>query len=227
MSAPPGLKFSWDGSDLGDLSPFLRGFDSNPRASMLALQSTKEILWVRLYRLDDELPLILDELKELFGVPKLGRHRALLSGKSVMLERIASGLVLNLKELLEQREIKQIGAKLQRQIRRAYAFRWLVGMSQNFDSCLSVNWSEQSCSPYRDTAVTSTPYKLSRRNVPLVAIDKWFGDDQELLTSTIQAMIGKQNPIELRFKIEAVIKRLAKRFVWLTHLIIGRLDQRI
>src|SRR5438067_12449762 len=68
----------WDGSDLGDISDFYLEIwepDIGFIGSRLNLNTDKGPAQVLAWKYKDDIPLIIDELKPIFGLRKIGRHK--------------------------------------------------------------------------------------------------------------------------------------------------------
>jgi hypothetical protein len=179
----------WDGSDLGEISHLITEYEEHPEKILYIYITIKfDTIAARCYRDYGILPIILDELKPLFGIPKIGRHRAIIRGKSVLLSRVSSGGMLSLKEIPEEKSSEPWFVD---QVRRVYVFRWLTGMMSNFESSIGVIIGYNKClsiTSYKDMKVN--PSKMAKSNsIPNTAIKKWFGGSWINVTNTLNQMI--------------------------------------
>lgn len=179
----------WDGSDLGEISSFITEYEQHPDKVLYIYISTNMCsVPARCYRDYGILPIILDELKPLFGIPKIGHHRANINGKPVLLSRVSSGGMLSLKQILGEKNSEPWFIE---QVRKVYVFRWIMGMVSNFDSSIGIIVSHNNClsvTSYKDTKIE--PSKMKKTNsIPQTAIKKWFDGSWNNVSLTLSQML--------------------------------------
>lgn len=182
-------ELKWDGSDLGEISSCISEYEQHSdKVLYIYISTNTSIVPARCYRDYGILPIILDELKPLFGIPKIGRHRATIDGRPVLLSRVSSGGMLSLKQIPEE---KSTESWIIEQVRKVYVFRWIMGMISNFDSSIGVIVTHNNClsvTSYKDTKIE--PSKMKKTNsIPQTAIKKWFGGSWDNVNTTLSQMI--------------------------------------
>lgn len=244
----PANPFVWDGSDLGMLHPSsIIGSAmsvSKFRYWSLNIGGHKAICRVRSSR--TTFPNIIDELKPVFGLPKVGTHRCTFGAKNYVLCRVNTDPTSG--EIVEDTLLSQIvydsklpnGAPMVTnlfvaQVQELFIFRELLGVTASYEKTVAVRIS-RSGKHYRAYPLSFTESKmdptLRERVIPETVIKRWFGDtnvdkvvsrvlginDRESLTSGLAS---------LRTKIEQTVRRVDAQSIWVSVFIIERAMSRL
>lgn len=220
------IPFKWDGSNLGDVDAQIQSWEIRDEFTIVYFKSGESAY---ANRFDSSVPLIADELKPLFGLSKIGRHRCLISGRSALISQIVAN---------ERRFTPLIATDdMIPSIRRAYVFRWSLGLTQNFDKMLWVRSYKSGitlvtsfCEKKYDFASAAASQtgsvKPTRSRITETAVKKWFGD-WKIADDIMREIFGHRNMTEIRFEIDAIVRRVDKSYVsWVTG-IISRIQVRL
>lgn len=214
----------------------------------------KEEHWVIARRIDDLRPVIANELKEFFGIPKLrimltpfgncGRYYMLIKtdvnpniGQEMSLAMAYKG-DYHSDDLIEQ-------------VQKIYAFRIMTGMTQNIDNSMIVRrvYSGMVAYSLHDSFESFTAPKLThgglkkKAQVPDLIFTRWFEPNETTLTSTLTNMLQTPIPnpyddigMELFSKrlddlsnfLDPIINKIDPVLIWfsseITNFLIGRLS---
>jgi hypothetical protein len=226
--------FSWDGSDLGDITRatyLLYPVDTDMGALIWTKKADKRKLeQVRVHSYTDSIPLIVDELKQLFDLAKVGRHQAVIEGKRVILCKMSvekGAMEYNLKDFsLHHSDIPEY---LRGQIQRNYIFRWLMHLTQNTDSSMIIREYPEPiflCLSYRESSVCWNSKREHNTRIPSTAIETWFTGREQVL-DLLREMVADRTIGQLREQINLVINRVDRSAIGLTTYILNRIFERI
>lgn len=189
----------WNGTDLGDIRSEVWAYLPYMGGAILYFWDGS---YVDAKRFRTSIPLLVDELKPLFGVRRLGRHSATLCGQKLLLTRLQPGDAYYMKQV-ELADWSSHRERLYHDIRQVYLFRCVLGMHLNTDNCLFIRWNEH------HPTVTSHDDR-SRADVTRLAdntVKRWFGS-REIFIEEQRRFVARFNITRLRFKIAAVIRRI-------------------
>jgi hypothetical protein len=226
--------FTWDGSDLGDITRatyLLYPIDTDMGALVWTKRSEKRRLeQVRIHTYTDSIPLIVDELKPLFDLTKVGRHQAIIEGRHVILCRMvveAGTMEYNLKDFTSHHS--EVPEYLRMQIRKNYVFRWLLHLTSNTDSSMIIREHPGPiflCLSYRDSSVCWDSKREQTTRIPSTAIDSWFTGREQVM-ALLREMVADRTIGQLREQINSVINRVDRSAIGLTTYILNRIFERI
>lgn len=211
----------WDGSNLGSIDDFITEEYCQYNLLYVSFRGlyygTEKLLSAQLYSFSDSTPLVVDELKIMFQLPKVGRHRVLYRGKPAILCQNGTEC-----QLSEYRLDFPINDELKYQIQKCFVFRWLIGLTGNTNSSIRIrkNRTTITCFSYRDTSIE--PSKAGSR-IPQTVIKEWFDGDNERVSSIITEMINGRSIAEIRIHIESIIRRIDAEWVWIISYILDKL----
>jgi hypothetical protein len=204
------LKLTWDGSDLGDITKYyidIKNPEENKSGAVLKLRTKYGDIKCFAWKYSNDIPLIIDELKPIFGLPKIGRHKCSIEGINMLIARREN----KLENVLEpgQGDIDDI--------RRCIVFRHLFGII-TYGDCL---WYRPGTGiiSYKELTVdfNKKGSKISKTN-----ITKWFRGDYGLVNSITLEMLKSTNKEDYtltklaqltRCRINTVINRINKDMI--------------
>lgn len=228
----------WDGSHLGDFKANEISYHSstNDDETLLPIWTIKHdnLTFTAMVKSSkDQFPCLADELKPLFGLLKLGTHMIKVGGKSYLLIKPPSSDCKDVKlSNPTDGKVSAPSSLLKKQVRSIYAFRYLIGMNNSNDSHIYIRHLKGFAPvpiSYIDTCPAGDKHtKKSEINpLSLTVINKWF--DNCDLSTTVKSIIGYGShdklPViimELTGKIEEVINRVNKEYIWITAFIVDR-----
>lgn len=207
------MPLSWDGSELGDITNEIGIIEQKPN---LLVELRNEKGYLTFYK--DSILLIADELKPLFGLEKIGRHKCIYNGEPAILHR---------KKGMEYTAVDYDSIDIKKDIQRSFAFRWILGLVQNYENTLIVRKFKSGivCA----TSFVETKYDYLKTDskgsvIPKTCLRKWFGD-LETFERVVSEMVKNETYLDLRFKIEKIIRRISKENVYWTTLIMNRIGK--
>jgi Fe-S-cluster formation regulator IscX/YfhJ len=179
--------------------------------------------------LEDNVKCLIDELKPVFGLSKLGTHRINYnSNRYIMIK--ANYTMTNTHTFIVYdmclSELTNIDDKLIKQVQEIYAFRNIVGLVYNNDMAIIIRNNKKFFYPisYREKTINFKQNGLSD-----ALYDKWFSNTT--LSECICRLTGfdkDENKMGeklniYRKKIEEVINRVDKNYIWIVNFIIERI----
>ena len=188
-------------------------------------------------------PNIIDELKPVFGLPKIGTHRCICGHRNYVLCRVNANPVTG--EIVEDALLSNIaydtklpnGAPLVTsifvaQVQELFVFRELLGVTSSFEKAVAIRvTSRQGGKHYKAYPLSFTESKMDPtqrdRVIPETVIKRWFGttsvdkvvsrilgiNDRDSLTSGLAS---------LRTRIEQTVRRVDAQSIWVSVFIIER-----
>jgi hypothetical protein len=218
------LNLSWDGSDLGDITSRFVDIRS-PTPGMLGaelrLKTGGKIITCLAWRYKNDIPLILDELKPLFGLNKIGRHKCTIQKRKVLLARLVHKAENGVSEG------EGLNYSLD-SIREHIVFRHFFGVITRGEFL----WYREGegVSSYKDVTIrfTTKSSAISTRS-----LKKWFNNSEEELFLTAKRILIRTNHecqsltkvVQfLRSKVEAIIRRINKQMVGITTSFMSRVQ---
>jgi len=205
----------WDGSHLGNLMISSWRYH---RGHVVVQLGMEEAIC---NRFDSSISLIADELKPIFGLPKLGRHRGLWADREVILTRLETQEEDSLDCFID--ETVMLDEALEEGVRRAYAFRWILGMPSNWTSSLWLRGN--AIYSYREVRTSYDSDDPRGATLPQKCITRWFGEWSGVDRAIRMMLFGRQLA-ELRLQMDPIIRRLDPgQISWLNQ-ILRRVQQR-
>ncbi len=195
-----------------------------------------EKIWVIRRLIKDLRPVIADEIKTIFQIPKLGTLTTTKGKKVFLLIRSYDPNVtpeLTLQDYMKQDRRSQ---DLQEQVQRIYAFRMVLGMSVNIDSSLCIRLMGRR--PVVYSLYDSFPEEIKKPIFPEAVYNKWFESQEEIVTISdrIADMIGAPRPDKedqegrleeatdrISTLLEPIVRRICPDLVWFESEIINKL----
>ena len=180
------------------------------------------------------LPCVVDELKEVFGLTKLGTHWCRLNGKTYILIKcimtpegdIKEEITLNILST-NNNDISQL---LKLQVQEIFAFRELLGVTCSYESSIIIRKGK--CGLYPISFYEPNMATIDTKVIPFTVLDKWF--DETLIDNVVKRLCKIQSIDNLakvlhnlRTEIEKIIERVDRRAITYKSCIIDRITQRL
>lgn len=191
----------------------------------------------------NNIPCLIDELKPIFGLQKLGTHWCKHKGKYMILIRCVKTPDDHIKQELtldkidvrkntssDSSEGSRMGL-LKLQIQEIFAFRELLGISCSFESSILIREYKNSIYPISQSEA-SMSFNDTKCRVPETMLNKWF---EETNIDTVVARILKIHDLrymtevlnDIGTKIESVIERLDRTLIAYKDGIVSRITERL
>lgn len=215
------LKLTWDGSDLGDITEYyldIKNPAPDTSGAILKLKTKYGNIKCFAWKYSNDIPLIVDELKPLFGLSKIGRHKCSIKGIKILIARRDNKI----------ENVAKPGQGDIDDIRKCIIFRHLFGILTSGD-CL---WYRPGTGiiSYKELTVdfNKKGSKLSKIN-----INKWFDGDYGLINNIVIEMLKSTNENDyslikltqlVRSKISNTINRINKEMIPLSSGFMSRIQ---
>lgn len=210
--------FKWDGSNIGAVDQHIASYRIiSGRVYLYFKDGTVALA----NRYDNSVALICDELKPLFGLPKIGRHRCTIDNRQAIISHIAC-------EAEHPFNTEMATPELITSLQRCYLFRWVLGLTQNSDAALWVRRYKSGVvivTSYRENNVAYHKKSPAGAIIPDVSMKRWFTHWDQVNALTSQ-LFGSRNLSELRFEIDAIIRRVDPKQVSWIACIMQRIQER-
>lgn len=255
LTGPPLFVLKWDGSDITTYvknCQITSGKYGRYRYLKLVHTKTQQTVYCIKRRITNTLSLIIDELKPIFGLSKMGTHRAYYKGDLVLLIRVESISVdfvglesiqefiryeRTLKESLEQQPDIISAWLFRRQVQEIFAFRELLGISRSYESTIRIRTGTNFNYPISFYELSLTPYPSdsTKQFISDKMLNKWFYDYDVSLDDTIKRMLNintdltnlTEQIMKLRDALDDVIYRIDKSMIAYSSYIIDRILHRL
>ena len=239
--------FKWDGTDISDFiskcnvyegkfnkikywvirNCFSNNNDNNQNNNQNQ-EKTEEICIVKGCK--SSLSCLVDELKKVFKLPKLGTHWCRLNNKTYILIRCNKTKEGYIKEELTLNMIDTYTPIMRMQIQEVFAFRELLGVTCSYESSIIIRENKSGSYPisFNEPNMMTGDIKV----IPITVLDKWF--EETSIDDVVKRLCRIQNIDKLadllykfRKKIEKIIERVDRRAITYKNCIIDRITQRI
>ena len=232
--------FNWDGTDVSDIINTSEIFEAkynkrtywvirepNPESKPES-NPTEETCLVRSCKTN--LPCIIDELKPIFGLQKLGTHWCKYKGKVKQLIKCVRGTEGYVTEEITLNQINDISPLLILQVQEIFTFRELLGITCSYDSSIIVRQTKNGMYPisfYEPNMVME-----NSKVIPFTVLDKWFENSS---IDDVVKRLFKINDInrldkllqQVRNSIEITIERVDRSAISYKTSIMNRITQRL
>ena len=215
----------WDGSHLGKIEDRdIVSKTSGPRPfSTLTFRFQEQTYQCWVKRISTLQATLIDELKPLFGLAKLGTHSIFVKSRLYLLVRPFTGPHCQLDEIRfsPSRSFRE-------QVQLIFAFRHVLALSCSFESSIQVRSVYGLSYPisFRDGTMN---FWSTRPILPGTILKKWFKYDHESIRETLLRALDidvtRLTAFMLRFRtsLEVTILRLDKSLIWTSNYILERL----
>lgn len=227
--------FKWDGTDITDIisqSNIYEAVYSKHKYWVINVPSddnlkTTDVCMVRSSK--GTLPSLVDELKSVFGLQKIGTHWCKYKGKILTLIKCIKTNEGYVKEEITLDKVEHITQLLKMQVQEIFAFRELLGITRSYDSSIIIRETKNiyPISFYEPNMLT-----VDTKIIPITVLDKWFGDtsiDEVVMRLCKIRSVDKLGKVlyDLRNKIEDVINRTDRRNITYKDCIVDRITERL
>ena len=218
----------WDGSFIGEIDKYVRKILYVKKNVIIILKHKIKII---LTSYKNNISLIADELKPLFGLSKIGRHLCIYKKKKYIISLIKK----NIKTPFEPRPIKEFyndspskiyKDNLKLSIKKCFHFRYILGLTLNTLNSLQLNELNNGIviiTSSKESKIFYADGNSNKNSLPDLLIKNWFGDWGEVSNLTKRLFVDK-NLITLRFEIENIISRIDPEYLWWSSYIIRTID---
>lgn len=213
-------ELTFDGSFIGDLDHRLDEVQMRILGKTISeLRCKVDDYTVAFYKKNGSANLIIDELKYLFNIQKIGKNSCKLNGTEVILART------NEKETFLSEYEGEITPEMLSDIRNCYLFRWCLGLTSNDDRSLAVI-SSPNKNPYI-TSVKEIKVCYQKSKISRDIINRWFDGDREIFNSLLNEKFSKRIAFHIRSEISDVIRRIDSDEIYWVYLIMNRIYSKI
>lgn len=235
-----GFVCKWDGSYLGEYDRDIIEWELKTKRGKYCQLTINEVPVIAQIRtIKSSLPCIIDEIKPLFGLVKMGSHHLYL-GKTMY--QIIKPLVFKSGGLQEDYRLDEILSQYQKSenlpedfvknVQKTYMFRNVLGIPQNFDRSINVRIDNNIMHPISFTESRMEPHNY--KPLSKAAIKRWFNNNDDSLDILLRDMLNieEENDFEikmpmLRIDIDNIISRINREYVMFTAFIITNIHNKI
>lgn len=224
----------WDGSFLNPASAKIE----HQGVDYTTLRLAAGIVFCILKTPKDNFPYMVEEIKEIFGIPRSGTHRIVINFKTYMLCQVNlsdTGQVIQETPLhrLEKGHLLRKDVLFQKQVQRLLVFGDILALSNTGEPNVRIRrvpegYLAVTGNEFHTTLDKGTDYDY---NVLKKGVFwEWFGENTTM-NDVAREMVGfeKENLVELcaalRKKLEGIILRHDKNYIWYSNFIIDRLSR--
>lgn len=207
----------WDGSDLGDIKDYIinRRVVGNVNRIAFWTKNAKnfnKITEARIFKYKDETPLIADELKTLFDITPVGMHKIKIGETEYIMSLATRDVTLD--EYFSQVKRSEISPIFVNEMRRLFAFRWLICLNCNFENKVEVRILENFHIPISCNETTFSLDNTSMKcRIPNTILKDWFENDDILLDKCIKELLENRDPNKLKFDIQKIINKYSNAHI--------------
>lgn len=178
--------------------------------------------WYPMHQSKDAYPCIIDEIKTVMGLPKIGTHSLHIGNKLYILynfhgHRPTLVSEVNL-DMMTSKMSKQQYNKFKTTMQDAFVFRMIVGLTLNSNSSIAL-CQDGSPTSYRnkiDIKKDDKSFEITEK-----CIKEWFVDTiQESVRRLIQPSVRTSL---MRVRIQEVVNRIDPEYVWVDSMIVERI----
>lgn len=223
--------FKWDGSEVTDIIN---------KSDIYEFNHNKLKYWIIKYLNFSEtciiksckntIPCMIDELKTVFGLQKLGTQWFTHDNRKKLLIKCIKNKNDDIVEEIRLKQVKKISKLLTLQVQEIYTFRELLGITMSFDS--SIIYRKNKYGGYPISFVESNMKSEDKKNIPNTVLNKWFG---EVTIDSVVMRIFKIYDINqlnktlfmARNQMEKIINRVEKNNISYLSYIMNRITQRL
>lgn len=176
------------------------------------------------------IPCLIDEIKTIFNLPKIGTHWCKQGGKVRILIKCPKTPEGYIKEEISLSEIKNPTNLLKLQVQETFAYRELLGVTCSYNS--NINIREGKNGPYPVSFYEPNMLVTDNKIIPFTVLEKWF--DETSIDQVVKRLCQIDNINDLptllhtlRGKLDIIIDRVDKRNISFKFCIINRITERL
>lgn len=234
--------FKWDGTDVTNIISRSNIYEAKygkykywtltfPQTDQTLSNETFETVTVCVRNSKNTLPCLVDELKPVFELHKIGTHWCRYGGKFKILYKCSFTNEGYIKEEItldtgKDFDIKFSDITFKLQVQEIFAFRELLGITCSYLSSVIIR-DDKAISYYEPGMLT-----VDKKIIPFTVLDKWFDDssvDQVVMRlckiNSVDKLVGILH--SLRMKIEQIIIRTDRRNIGYKDCIMNRITERL
>lgn len=176
------------------------------------------------------LPCLVDELKPVFGLQKMGTHWCRQGGKTHVLIKCFYTKKGYIKEEVTLNMIDVTTPLLKLQIQEIFTFRELLGVTCSYESSIIIR--EGRSGPYPISFYEPNMATIDTKVIPFSVLDKWFEDSSIDIVVKRLCRIHNIDRIgvvlhNIRTQIDEIIERVDRRTISYKSCIMNRITQRL
>lgn len=224
--------FTWDGSNVTDFieddhTILEEGVYEKKKYWIISNRGEKEVCLVR--SATSSLPCLIDEIKPIFGLEKIGTHWFKFKGKIMILIRLER----EQDSVLEELTLNEFGYNkdLEYEIQKIFVFRELLGISKSYEKSIILRNKKFFIKPISFYEPNMCPANCSKV-IPDSVLEKWFKGvniDQIVLKLIGVNSIENMNIVlsEIKSKMDQIVLRVDPNAVMHLDEIISRIRGRL
>ena len=224
--------FDWDGSDITDLlknenTTIYEGKNEKKKYWIIENEDITETVGVK--SSSHMTPSLIDELKPIFNLEKVGTHWGKLNGKIYIL----FSLEREKNEILQELTLDKYkyDKRLEKEIRKIFLFRELLGVSQNFEKDIILRKKNLYIQPISFHEANIKP-STSGKVLSNLILEKWFIEkDLDQAVCEFFEIDNLENVnnvlLPLKDKLEKVITRVDPNSIMYVDEILSRIRSRL
>lgn len=198
---------NWDGSDIGDISAYYVDITApklNTAGAKLTLINGRTRIRCLAWKYENDVPLIIDELKPLFGLTKIGRHKCVLFEVKLLIAKI----VHSDENVLEEHHHSSLSDQYLDTVEEIIVFRYITGLSTRGEFLW---YRDGEVLSYKDTRITFSREvsNISERN-----IKTWFLGDRTRVCLAMKRLL-ENSPLAAKATSSPTIRSRLGRIVQL------------
>jgi len=199
--------FKWDGSDISD---FIKDEKTQIKEGIYG----KKVYWKIKHEEKEEIclkrnvtttfPCLIDELKPVFELEKIGTHWFKFKGKKMILMKLKNENNF----ILEEVTLDQIGynKKIEEEVQKIFVFREILGTSKNYEKNIILRKKGFFIKPISFYETNMTPSSIGKV-IPDTILDKWFKE------TNLDASVLKLFKVEKMEDINKVLLELKNKLM--------------
>ena len=228
--------FKWDGTNVTDIiseSDIYQAKYNGKTYWIIKYIDNDDKLWKETCMVrscKNSVPCLVDELKSVFGLPKVGTHWFKHEGKMKMLIKCAKTEEGYVKEEITLNKIDVYTRLMVLQIQEIFTFRELLGITCSYESSVVIRETRKSVYPisFYEPNMTTEDVKV----IPFTVLNKWFeGTSMDNIIKRLLKIytIDRIGEVlhNIRTKIEKVIERVDRRAISYKTCIMNRITERL
>jgi hypothetical protein len=224
------MNLLWDGSDIGDISEYFVSIQEPENGKIgckIVLRIDDKEIMCFAWKYRNNIPLLIDELKPLFGIPKIGRHKCIIHDNELLISQC-----INKDENIYDPTIHHCAFD---KLEEVVTLRYILGIVTTGNYF----WYRPKCGIllYRDVTIDFHKESSKMRDS---YVKKYFDNDRQrvklsmirlLKKSCVSEMANSLSPTHLiriqqllRIKIEETIRRIDPNYIMLCVSILSRIQ---
>ena len=223
--------FKWDGTNITDIikkSEIYEAKYNKKRYWVIKHGNVTETCMVKPCK--SSITCLIDELKPVFGLIKIGTHWFVHKGKMKILLKTVKTKEGHIKEEITLNQIEVYTSLMILQIQEIFVFRELLGITCSYESSIVIRESRRNVYPisFYEPNMTMEDKKI----IPYTVLDKWF---KNISMNDVAKRLLKIHKIDrlgevlhdIRSKIDKVIERVDRRTISYKNCILNRITERL